>query len=185
MTGQVSDEFRYNSETYALVGIDGEGLYTAHDLGLEARPASTACWRGYQMVYDCRDGKLVLDMMNVNTHNPISINGVEPTKGDWMFSHIYENLNLQTKFTGSILLGKDFIDAMYVHMGFQSAESYRTVIEIEVKDGFIIRETDVSSTMEERRRSRKGKPTAPPSMEDDDIHSWIVDRFSQDYKSDE
>ena len=183
MTGQVSDEFRYNGEVYALVGISGEGLYTPADFGMTTRMASTACWRGYQMFYDCVDGELILEMMLANPKDPKPVNGVKPSKSEdsVMFSYVYENLKLKTKFTGRILLGKDFIEEMYVHMGFQSAESFRTVIELEVKDGDIVNETDLSQTMAEKRLDGRNKPTRPPTMEDNDVMSWIEDRFSQDY----
>ncbi|MFW9786933.1 MAG: hypothetical protein ACFFE2_11910 [Candidatus Thorarchaeota archaeon] len=186
MTGQVADEFRYNGEAYALVGISGEGLYTPADFGMTTRMASTACWRGYQMFYDCVDGELILDTMLANPEVPKPVNGIEPRKleNSFMFPLVYENLRLKTKFTGRILLGRDFIDEMYVHMGFQSAESFRTVIEIEIKDGEIIKETDLSQSMAERRLAGLNKPSQPPSMEEDELKGWIEERFSQDYDTD-
>jgi len=183
MTGQIADEFCYNGETYDLVGIDGEGLYTPDDFRIHARAGSTACWRGYQMIYDCIDGELLLDQMNVNTDNAPPINGIEPREGEYGFSHIYENLRLRTHFTGKIRLGKDFISGMYVHMGFQSAESYETVIELDIKNGEIIQESDLSPLMRERRENGKQKPEQPPSAKDNDVMHWISDRFSQDFKS--
>ncbi len=185
LTGQVSDEFRYNGEVFALVGINGEGLYMPSDFGMRTTMASTACWRGYQMFYDCVDGKLILDTMFANPTEPKQVNGKDPQKQDEnrRFNYVYENLGLKTKFTGRILLGKDFIQEMYVHMGFQSPESYQTVIEIEVKDGDIVKETDLSSTIAKRRQSGRNKPMQPSSHEDDDVRNWIEDRFSQDYDS--
>ncbi|TFG32892.1 hypothetical protein EU527_09165 [Candidatus Thorarchaeota archaeon] len=183
MTGQIADEFRYNGEIYDLVGIDGEGLFTPADFGICARAGSTACWRGFQMIYDCVEGKLILEQMNVNTTNPVPINGVEPIHGEFGFSHIYENLKLKTNFSGKIRLGKDFISSMYVHMGFQSEESYETVIELEIKKGDILQKTDLSSLMEQRRERGQEKPTKPPTMNDNDVLDWINNRFSQDYKS--
>lgn len=184
MTGQVSDEFRYNGEVFSLVGFNGECLYTPADFDMRTTMASTACWRGYQMFYDCVDGVLILDAMFANPKDAKPVNGIEPRKPEnsFMFPYVYENLGLKTKFTGRILLGKDFIDEMYVHMGFQSAESYRTVIELEVKNGDIVKETDLSSTMAERRLTGRNKPARPQSMDDDDVKGWIENRFSQDYE---
>lgn len=184
LTGQISDEFRYNGEVFSLVGINGKGLYTPSDFGMRTTMASTACWRGYQMFYDCVDGKLILDAMNANPTEIKPVNGVQPKQPEdgWMFKHVYENLGLKTKFTGRILLGKDFIQEMYVHMGFQSPESYGTVIELEVKNGDVVKDTDLSSTMAERRLAGRNKPTLPPTEDDDDVRDWIEDRFSQDYE---
>ena len=190
MTGQIANQFKYEGEIYELVGIDGESLYAAEDFGITTQTASTACWRGYQTFYDCVDGELILDSLHVRTEDKITINGVVPEENKelaedlWaFFNTIYENLSLKTKFTGSILLGKDFIREMYVHMGFQSPESFKTVIDIEVSDGNIIKITDVSARMEERRRLGLEKPNSPPTHEDKDVGDWIKDRFSQDYKS--
>jgi len=190
MTGQITDQFKYEGEIYELVGIDGDSLYAAEDFGITTQMASTACWRGYQTFYDCVNGELILDSLQVRTKNKVTINGVAPKEtvdedGDaWAFFNlIYENLALKTQFTGSILLARDFIREMYVHMGFQSPESFKKVIEIEVKDGDIIKVTDISDRMEERRKQGLAKSSRPPSIEDDDIENWIKDRFSQDYKS--
>lgn len=184
MTGQVTDSFRYNGEEFSLVGINGRGLYTPADFGMRTRMASTACWRGYQMFYDCVNGEMILDTMLANPIEIKPVNGVKPriSKGSFFFECAYENIGLKTKFTGKILLGKDFIQEMYVHMGFQSPESYKTVIELEVKRGDVTKVTDLSTRMAERRLAGRSKPTAPSTMEDDDVSDWIEDRFSQDYE---
>lgn len=190
MTGQIANQFKYEGEIYELIGIDGESLYSAEDFGITTQTTSTACWRGYQTFYDCVDGKLILDSLHVRTEDKITINGVVPNENEelaeesWaFFNTIYENLSLKTKFTGSILLGTDFIREMYVHMGFQSPESFKTVIEIEVNDGEITKITDMSTRMEERRKRGLEKPSHPPTHEDKDVGDWVKDRFSQDYKS--
>ncbi|TFG30405.1 hypothetical protein EU527_14530 [Candidatus Thorarchaeota archaeon] len=183
MTGQIADAIRYKSELYNLIGIDGEGLFTPEDFDISTRPATTACWRGFQMLYDCINGELILEQMNVNTPNATQINGVEPTPGDFGFSHLYEDLKIKTKFSGKLLLGKDFISSMYVHMGFQSVESFETVIELEIENGNILQENDLSAEMEKRREQGVGKPSRPSTMDDNDVMNWIEDRFSQDYKS--
>jgi hypothetical protein len=183
LTGQVSDEVRYNREVYSLVGINGEGLPDPADFGIRTKMASTACWRGYQMFYDCVDSELVLDVMLANTDEAKPVNGVKPgiSKDSFGFNHIYENIGLKTKFTGRILIGRDFVQEMYVHMGFQSAESYRDVLELEVENGNIVNIVNLAEVMEQRRLQGRYKPTDPSSMEESDLHSWIEDRFSQDY----
>ncbi|MFW9806137.1 MAG: hypothetical protein ACFFFK_05360 [Candidatus Thorarchaeota archaeon] len=185
MTGQISDEFRYNGEVYTLVGINGVGLYTPGDFGMKTSMASTACWRGYQMFYDCNDGKMVLATMLANAIEAKPVNGIKPKEPEdsFMFKHVYEDIGLKTRFTGTILLGKDFIQEMYVHMGFQSPESYMTVIELELKNGDIIRETDLSTKMAKRRNAGMEKRSHPDSSDEDEIRDWIEERFSQDYES--
>jgi hypothetical protein len=183
LIGQISDEFRYNGEEYSLVGINGEGLPVPSDFGMRTKMASTACWRGYQMFYDFVDGELILDGMFVNTDDAKSVNGVKPgvSKDSSGFNYIYKNIGLRTNFPGRILIGRDFVQEMYVHMGFQSAESYRDVLEFEVENGNIVNVVNLAEVMEQRRIQGRYKPTDPSSMEESDLHSWIEDRISQDY----
>ncbi|TFF84334.1 hypothetical protein EU524_01190 [Candidatus Thorarchaeota archaeon] len=185
MTGQVSDEFRVEGNIYALVGVNGEGLYVPADFGMETFSSCTACWRGYVMQYDVKDDELLLVGMDLNTKNPVSINGVEPVEATESFmKYRYVDIGLKTNFTGTILLGADFMSERYVHMGFQSAESYRKVIELVVENGDVLEIRDLSEEMEERRKSgMEEKPREPSSLGDGVLSTWIKDRFSLDYDS--
>ena len=41
--------------------------------------ASTACWRGNVMKYDCIDDQLILNGLDIMTNEiPLPINGIEP-----------------------------------------------------------------------------------------------------------
>ncbi len=187
MTAQVPDEFRYEGEMYSLVGLDGEGLFIAEEFGLKLVAASTACWRGHVMKYDCIDGELVLSGIDIRTQeeppiiNNTEARSLENESGYSMFSHSYENLNLKTSFTGSMLLAKDFIESMYVHLGFQRPMAFRTVLEIQVQDGDIISVSDLSEKMEDLRERNGSKGAQPVSDSDEDVRSWIEDTFSLDY----
>ncbi|MGY5851971.1 MAG: hypothetical protein RTU92_00220 [Candidatus Thorarchaeota archaeon] len=200
MTEQIPDEFRYDGEPYSLVGMNGAGLYTTEDLGLEPGMASTACYRGTIMYYDCIDGQLVLDMLHIRADEVIPLNGVDPGPCEYqmfseetrkhlpehlkdynMFSFTYKDLKLKTKFTGSILLAKDFINSIYRHMGYQRPMVYRTVLEIQVQDGDIICVSDLSQKMEELRARARDKGAQPDSMSQEDVHEWVEETFSLDY----
>ena len=187
MTAQIPDQFRYEGEEYSLVGLDGEGLFRPEEFGLKLIMASTACWRGHVMKYDCIDGKLVLDGMDIRTQeDPPAINGIKARSnkeesGFTMFSHSYEKLNLKTRYTGSMLLANDFIESMYVHMGFQRPMAFRTVLEIQVQDGDIVSVSDLSERMEELRQQDRDRGAQPDSRSDADVASWIDDTFSLDY----
>jgi len=116
--------------------------------------------------------------MSVNNKEPVEINGVLPTHPKDCFKYMYEGLSLKTKFTGSIMIAKDFIRSMYVHMGFQSPDTFRTVIRLEVLHGNTTKEDDLSETMEERRKKGQVGPQAPESREEGDLAKWIARRFS-------
>lgn len=65
------------------------------------------------------------------------INGVKPFEIDDWKEHIYavagnlayENINLPIPYTGAFLIGDNFIDKLYVHMGFQAPFTYEYLEE--------------------------------------------------------
>ncbi len=183
MTAQIPDEFRYNGDIYSLVGIDGEGLFTPLDFGMNPYSTCTACWRGYVMKYDCVDNQLLLVGMDVNSNESPDINGVPPIKGANYFAYGYVDLGLKTHFSGSLLLARDFIQEMYVHMGFQRPMAYKEVLEITIKSGDIVEVRDLSEEMEQRRKMDSSKGAQPKSRSEPDVKQWIEDTFSLDYKS--
>ncbi len=182
MTAQIPDEFRYMGELFSLIGLKGSPLYAPQDFGITPIMASTACYRGYVMRYDCVDGQLILDGMSVRTEEALPVNRIDPLdEGGHFFSHRYENLSLKTKFSGSMLLGKNFIESMYVHMGYQRPMAYRTVLELQIQDGDIMATNDLSAKMEELRNSDPNQDAQPNSRDHDDVMSWIENAFSLDY----
>ncbi|MFX1374771.1 MAG: hypothetical protein ACFFA0_03060 [Promethearchaeota archaeon] len=181
MTAQIPDEFKLNGESFSLVGLKGKGLFNPGDFGITPYFTCTACWRGYVMKYHFTRDQLILDEMLVNVDNPPKINGVEPHQGDDLFKFHYKNLNLKTKFNGSVLLAKDFIQSMYVHMGFQRPMAFKTVVEIQVKNGNIISLKDLSKQMAEQRKKDVYKGAQPQSNSKEDIERWVERTFSLDY----
>ncbi|MGY5877208.1 MAG: hypothetical protein RTU30_15760 [Candidatus Thorarchaeota archaeon] len=139
------------------------------------------------MKYDCVDNELILWGMDVNVQDAPKVNGIEPFQPseDYpgrFFKFIYENIGLKTKFTGKIMLAKDFIREMYVHMGFQRAMAYRTVIEIEVKNGSIVSIEDLSEYMAQQRKRDPNEGAEPRSPARPDVEDWVADTFSQEYE---
>ena len=181
MTAQIPDEFIVNGEVFSLVGLKGQGLYTLEDFGIMPLINCTACWRGFVTKYIFIDNKLYLNELLVNTANPPKINGQRPENGNSIFKYHYKNLNLQTNFTGTVLLAKDFIQSMYVHMGFQRPMTFKIVIEIDIKNGEIISLKDLSKEMEEQRKEDLYKGAQPQSNSKKDIEEWVKQTFSLDY----
>jgi hypothetical protein len=181
MTAQIPDEFILNGESFSLVGLKGKGLTNPEDLGITPYFSCTACWRGYVMKYIFIKNQLILDELKVNVTDPPKINGVEPQQGDNLFKYHYKNLNLKTNFSGKVLLAKDFIQSMYVHMGFQRPIAFKIVVEIEMKNGEIISIKDLSKQMEDKRKKDQYKGAQPHSNSKKDIEKWIEKTFSLDY----
>ena len=183
MTGQVPDTIIYNESSYSIVGLKGEGLPSPYDFNLKPASPNTANWRGFVMTYIIVGEHLQLLEMKVTVEDtkekPPKINDVKPKLMKEGLIHLtYKNLKLKTSFTGNILIAKDFIDSMYVHMGFQSPLSFEKVIELEFEDGNLLNVRDLTKKMKEWRdkdiSDGKLKPTYDPQ-------AWIARTFSLDY----
>ena len=133
------------------------------------------------MKYILIENHLILNELLVNVHEPLKINGVNPDQGSKMFKYEYKNFNLKTNFTGRILLAKDFIDSMYVHMGFQRPIAFKTVLGLEFEKGKLVLFQDLSKHMEERRKNDPYKGAQPNSKSTKDIEKWIEKAFSLDF----
>jgi hypothetical protein len=57
----------------------------------------------------------------------------------------YSEMDLKINFTGQIRLAKDFIDALYVHMGYQKPSSFNTVLDLTFRDGELVEINDRSN----------------------------------------
>ncbi|MDP2227121.1 MAG: hypothetical protein Q8J78_06560, partial [Moraxellaceae bacterium] len=58
-------------------------------------------------------------------------------------------------FTGKIRLARDFIEELNVPTGYQKPTSFRTVLDITLKDGHIVEIKDRSEEMEKGRVALK------------------------------
>jgi hypothetical protein len=168
LTGQEPDRVYYLDEKYDLVGFKGKGLSFPIDFGIETQMRSTNCRRGYIMRYKISEDTLKLDGFWFNTNNeelplinevkPIKITEEIAKKGKYpqsLFEYEYENVGIVINFNGNLLIAKDFIKSEYVHMGFQSSLSYKTVLKIHFKDGIIDNVED--KTKEAKKSRKKGK----------------------------
>ena len=89
----------------------------------------------------------------------------------------YEKLRAPIWFTGGLLLARDFISDLYVHMGFHPAWKYLNVCEVLLEDGRVERIADRSAAMAEMRE-RLGPSAGAPGT---DIGSWVAQTFSLEY----
>ncbi len=182
MTGQVADAFLYQDEGYSIVGINGGSLFEPLAYNIETIAASTACWRGFQAFYTLLDNKLMLKELFLNSKKEEIINEQKPKNVKSMFRFRYPKLNLEINFTGKLLIARDFISELYVHMGFQSPESFKTVLEFIFEEGVLTEVIDLSEQMEKLRENDYEQRTKPNDPNDSfEVDRWIRDRFSLEY----
>ena len=183
MTGQVPDKLICKKSLYSIVGLKGEGLPSPFDFGLEPVSPNTANWRGFIMTYIVVEKHLNVHEIKVTVKDikgnlPV-INDVKPKlEKDRLIRLTYSRLKLKTQFTGKILIAKDFIDSMYVHMGFQSPLSFETVIELEFGEGNLLSVRDLSEKM---KAYRKRDIFDGKIIRSHDLQAWIARTFSLDY----
>ncbi|MBZ0284800.1 MAG: hypothetical protein K8L97_28950 [Anaerolineae bacterium] len=189
MTAQITDQVFYEDDRYSITGIKGGELPTPFDFGMVPTMMSTACYRGFYNEYTVMEGKLLLTKMTVrvmdNQYKPIQ--NVPGTEDKWS-GRVYSGLNLNTAFTGNLLLGTGFINTMYVHMGFQKATSYEKVVHLILDNGEVKAAVDYSEKMAQlREQMRQRQETARLSGQKNDettIKNWIGQMFSLDYDLD-
>jgi hypothetical protein len=167
MTAQIPDRLVLDERTYAVAGAEGEGLFDPAAFGLSPAGTCTACWRGYVCQYGIADERLILDRLEVSlkrleggdflSRRGPAINGVEPVAPEGehaFFNNVYERLGLPLDFTGELLIADDFIQELYVHMGFHPAWKYETVLELSFDAGRLLAVRDVSAAMARIRREK-------------------------------
>ncbi len=204
MTAQVADQVLFNKLLWEFIGITGGRLFDPEDWKIKPASTCTACWRGFVCQYAIEENKLVLDSLIVHDtedgHLP-AINGVEPSfHQDILFDFepesppaafsscgaknggpaLYRNLHLRLPFSGGVLLARDFIPEMYVHMGFQKPHRFRSVIELCAEDGAIVTQLDHSAQME-KIRQQCGTRTEEEVEMHDSVPDWIEYAFSMEY----
>lgn len=164
-TGQIPDVVHYGDKTFILIGLVGE-LPEPSLFGIEPAPSSTANWRGYFSEYSIVEGRLVLTRMTVNSKSAEypAINGVEANleigkdcfehKGEEICSSdggVYLDIGLDLSFTGKIRIATNFVEELYVHMGFQKPSAFGTVVDLSFEDGLLVGIVDRSEDAAEIR----------------------------------
>jgi hypothetical protein len=191
MTAQISDTFIFKSEKYSLIGMTDGDLFTPEELGMEPRMLHTACYRGYFATYELTEEGLFIKRLTIRDANGNypSIGGVKP-KFDYynvfpesesetelelcIASGTYDGLNEAIAFNGKIRLAKEFIDDLYIHMGYQKPTSFKTVLDITLKNKWLVKIDDRSQEMELKRGEFKKRYDSGNMME------AIEDAFSLD-----
>lgn len=178
MTAQIPDVVAYRGTTASIAGIAGTGLFDARALGLPLQVISSACWRGFHCEYAVEDGALQLREVNLGlkpedvermadgsaprpfgrvpqryTRHIRVLRGNDWVDEDWESSdYLVDGLHEPVAFSGGLLLGTDFIEETYIHLGFHAPYQFGTVHELIFDGGRLTAEHDRSAQMQHQRR---------------------------------
>jgi hypothetical protein len=191
LTAQIPNSVILKEEKFSITGFTNEGLINPKDFGINPIMSSTACWRGFVTKYKIdKESNFVLDELKVKTNHDdeeIEINGISPKAptnklSRRAFNRVYEQINLRVNFSGFILIGANFIQELYKHMGFHKSWKFERVYEIEIDKGKVKSITDLSEKMLEIRNVFKEQKTDKSQPTKDEISKWVESSFNQKYK---
>jgi hypothetical protein len=155
MTAQIPDTLIFKGDEYSLIGIKGGDLAAPEQFGMEPDMIHTACYRGFYVTYELTEKALYLRKLTLREKNGryLAIQGIEPTREDYQAA--YHNLAVMIPFTGQLRLAKDFIEELYIHMGYQKATAFKTVLDITLEGGQVVEINDRSQEIEKKRGAFK------------------------------
>lgn len=155
MTAQISDTFLFKSDEYSLIGMTEGDLASPEQFGMKPKMLHTACYRGFYATYELTEEGLYLRELTLKERNGkyLPIGGTQPKKENYQAT--YHGLSEVIPFTGKIRLAKDFIQELYIHMGHQKPTSFKTVLDITMKNGKVVEIRDRSQEMEKKRGAFK------------------------------
>ena len=151
MTDQIHDRLIYRGYEHIIYAVSGNGPLTPEELGIRPIFMSTACSRGYYMVYGCDNNNVYLKEMTVHTENDIypEIDGFYRFRGvnDIWTTMTYTGWKAITSFTGGLIIGRDLRrGGGTVYMSYW--KTCKTIIELTFNNGILEKESDHSDKME-------------------------------------
>lgn len=188
MTAQVGDRFLYKGNEYSIVAISNPIQFHPSDYGIKPVACCSACWDGYWCDYQISAEGIMLKNLYINSENGYypEINNVCPEKKgknsfEYMGHHLYKNLNIFMEYTGKILIGRDFMQAYYIHMGYQRAWAYKVLEELIFDKGKLVKTVDHSEMAEKLRMELENKP-AQSEQTRYNIELFVDECFSLEMK---
>ncbi len=165
MTAQINDRVFHRKVNFELAGTEGAVLFDPLEHGLAPEMRSTDCYRGYHVQYTIGEGELFLqrvivglpfaDGQAVESGGGPVLFGRRPRRAAGGWGWVFDGLRRPLRFTGSMLLCADFIEELYVHMGFQPPWKFRDVRELSFDGGRLTSEVDLSVEAREAREKRR------------------------------
>jgi hypothetical protein len=121
MTAQINDSFLLEDKNFSVVGVNGAGLFDPYAHNMNPMPRITSCWRGYVCTYKTLHNKLLLDTLQSIWSGSPAISDVRPQFDP---KSTFDNVYKDSTCTPTLAEGcssHEFIQRLYVHMGFHPA----------------------------------------------------------------
>jgi hypothetical protein len=168
MTAQFSDIFIFKDVKFELAAFSSDEPFEPEEYQMQPTGRFTSCWRGFLCIYALKENNLILKDLSINLYDEtnkterISLRGPElnsvkpiapdPEEKHWFFNNNYQNVDLMLDYSGGMLIGNDFIEELYVHMGFHPAWKYKEVFELDFEKGILLSAVDKSHEMDVLRK---------------------------------
>ena len=168
MTAQIEDVVVFGGRMYALIGVNGPGLFEPDKHGLQVHMTTTACRRGYVCEYAVEDERLYLIALRLGMIQP-------PTRLFGADARMigsaatYSPIRVPLTFAGGLLLGAGSSDDYRAYMGNHPAWKYTEILELLVEDGQLAAVFDRSEIVAQRRAAPR------------DCDMWIETAFDRRY----
>ncbi|MBV9720541.1 MAG: hypothetical protein JO082_01300 [Mycobacterium sp.] len=168
MTAQIEDVVVLAGRMYALLGVNGPGLFEPNEHGLQVHMTTAACRRGYVCEYAVDDERLFLTALRLGMVAP-------PTRlfgADLRMigsAATYSALRVPLTLTGGLLLGAGRSHDLDVPMGRHPAWKYTEILELSFDDGGLVAMFDRSEVVGRRRDAPR------------DCDRWIETAFDRRY----
>ena len=183
MTAQAGDMFSYKGRDLYLVAKNVRTRFSPKYYGIQPEGTSTGCYKGYLCHYNIADKKLFLEDLYVNSESGEypPINGITANEGAYSSDlHCYKGIHDETHYTGKLLLGDDFMDDYYVHMGSQWPWAFKTLKEFVFERGRLVKIND-QSDMAAHLREVIGRDEEFFNYLEQEIGYHVEECFSHDY----
>lgn len=174
MTGQIADRVWWEDEAYSLLEFVAPEAFKARifslmGLGIMPRSSHTGLWRGHHIDYGVQRGVFMVKHVRVNLEPRDEgrlIAGRAPVRAaryadgfDDLCTHKYEGLDLaQRYFSGRVLIARELIQGLYVHMGFQEPWRFEQVMTLRIEQGICVGHQDWSAQIAALREAHVPAP---------------------------
>lgn len=159
MSGQFSDEYRYENKSYSTIDSAPFTVFDPREYGLKPDGNScSACWRGYYAQFSIIEKRLFIEKLYVEDEDGKypSISGIQVRFQDevdyFTVFPVYEDLSLFVPYTGKLLAGDEFLDEYYIHSGYQRIWAYKDVKEFIFENGELKTVNDLSDIAAKLRK---------------------------------